>query len=253
MNKEEKLRAVNQPPGWMYEFDLGDGVKTPLLTEELRSIHWAREQMIVPLIDRLFPTGLTGKTCLDVACNEGYFSHLLYHRGAKVRGTDIRETNVQRARWIQGIYGYDPGRLVFEVENFLANQDPEDRYELTLFLGILYHIDNPMGALRLLHKITRTLCVIETQLTRQNSSVLSGWGQTSVTLELEASLALVQETDMDQNNLAALNSLSFIPNAAAVRQMLFAAGFSHVLQTAARPGLNPQYVRNDRAVFFALK
>jgi len=73
----------------MYEFDLGEGVKTPLLLEELRSVHQTREQMILPIIGKFFPRGLSGKYCLDVACNEGYFSHLLYKRGAKVRGTDI--------------------------------------------------------------------------------------------------------------------------------------------------------------------
>ena len=36
-----------------------------------------------------------------------------------------------------------------------------------------------MDALRILHRITRRLCVIETQLTPAASSmVVSGWGQT---------------------------------------------------------------------------
>ena len=35
MTQEEKLKWVNSGPPWMYEFDLGDGVKTPLLAEEL--------------------------------------------------------------------------------------------------------------------------------------------------------------------------------------------------------------------------
>ena len=90
MTPQEKQELANTPPAWMYEFDLGDGIKTPLLAEELRSIHQTRQQMILPLIDRLYPAGLVGIKCLDVACNEGYFSHLLYHRGATVRGTDIR-------------------------------------------------------------------------------------------------------------------------------------------------------------------
>ena len=253
MTKEEKLQIAKQPPAWMYEFDLGDGVTTPLLKEELRSIHWTREQMILPLIDRFFPDGLRDKTCLDVACNEGYFSHLLYQRGATVKGIDIRKTNVERARMVQEIYGYDSKRLTFEVEDFMANEDPVNKYDLTLFLGILYHLEQPMGALRLLHRITSGLSVIETQLTRQSAPTLSGWGLTGQTLELDSSLAIFQETDMDQNNLAACQSLSFIPNAAAVRQMLFCAGFSRIMQIAARPGLNPQFVNNDRAIFFALK
>ncbi len=253
MTKEEKARWVNTPPAWMYEFDLGDGIKTPLLLEELRSVHQTRENMILPVIDEFFPTGLAGKRCLDVACNEGYFSHLLYRRGAVVKGIDVRETNIERARKVQSILGYDLTRLVFQTEDFFDNRDAADTYDLTLFLGLLYHIENPMGALRLLHKITKTLCIIETQLTRQTVPIISGWGQTQVTLELPASLGVYQQTDMDTNNLAAYNSLSFIPNVAAAMLMLSSAAFTRVTQLVAPPGSNLQYLNNDRGVFLAFK
>src|SRR5207245_2839747 len=108
-----------------------------LLGEELRSVHYTREQMIMPAIDKYFPGGLSGKYCLDVACNEGYFSQLLYKRGAGVRGIDVREINIQRAKTVQTILGYDPARLVFDVGDFLSNQDSADTYDVTLFLGLL--------------------------------------------------------------------------------------------------------------------
>jgi tRNA (mo5U34)-methyltransferase len=253
MTREERLALANSEPGWMYEFDLGDGIKTPLLIEELRSVHVTREKAIFPLIDRLYPKGLERTHCLDVACNEGYFSQLLYQRGAVVKGIDIRDLNIQRARKIQELYRLGAERLRFEVADFLLNQDPPDTYELVLFLGLLYHLENPMGALRILYRITRAITVIDTQLTRQNTPVQSGWGQTSVTLELPASVGLLQQEDSDINNLASWKNLSFIPNAAAVRQMLFAAGFSTVLQLAAPPGSNPQYLNNDRGIFIAFK
>jgi tRNA (mo5U34)-methyltransferase len=253
MTREEKKDWVSKPPGWMYEFDLGDGVTTPLLLDELRSIHQTREQMIIPVIDQYFPHGLAGKCCLDVGCNEGYFSHLLFQRGAVVKGVDVREANIDRARKVQAILGYDPHRLVFQVEDFLDNLDEPNTYDLTFFLGLLYHLENPMGAIRSLHRITRTLSIIETQLTRQVAPVTSGWGQAGVTLELPASLAIYSEPDMDINNLAASNSLSLIPNAAAVHQFLSAAGFKQVIQLTPEPGANSQYVNNDRGIFLALK
>ena len=253
MTKEERLALANSEPRWMYEFDLGDGIKTPLLVEELRSVHVTREKAIFPLIDRLYPKGLEGMHCLDVACNEGYFSQLLYQRGAVVKGIDIRDLNIQRARRIQELYRLGAERLHFGVADFLLNQDPPNTYELVLFLGLLYHLENPMGALRTLYRITRAIAVIDTQLTRQNTPVESGWGQSSVNLELPASVALLQQEDFEDNNLASWKNLSFIPNAAAVRQMLFAAGFSTVLQFAVPPGSNPQYVSNDRGIFVAFK
>jgi len=251
MTREQKVRLAHTAPAWMYEFDLGDGIKTPLLNEELRSIHQSREQMIVASIQEHFPGRLAGLRALDVACNEGYFSQLLYRLGANVRAIDIRDQNIERAKAIQSLYGLDTSRLVFDVEDFLDNRDPAGGYDLTLFLGLLYHLENPMGALRQLRKITRKLCILETQLTRFNAPVESGWGSESEFLHLAGSLAIYLETDMEQNRLASYRSLSFIPNIAAVRQMLEAAGFSAVIQAEAQPGMNPQYLRNDRGVFLA--
>ena len=253
MTKEERSKLANTPPAWLYEFDLGDGIVTPLLTEELREIHSTRERMIVPVIEEFWPKGLAGQKCLDVACNEGYFSFLLYERGATVKGIDVREININRAKAVQKVYAYDSTRLTFSTEDFFVNQDSTNQYDLTLFLGLLYHLENPMGAIRILYRVTKRLCIIETQLTRQQEPVYSGWGQTAKTLELPASMGLYEETDMDENNLAAHQSLSFIPNVVAVRKLLFSAGFSKVWQIAASPDFNQQYVNNDRGVFLALK
>jgi hypothetical protein len=108
-----------------------------------------------------------------------------------------------------------------------------------------------MGALRLLRRVTKTLCIVETQMTRFNAVVESGWGREGESLQLRASLAIHEQTDTEQNRLAAYRSLSFIPNMAAVMQMLKASGFSKVTQVAALSGMNQQYLSQDRGVFLA--
>ena len=251
MNEEARRRLANDPPPWMYEFDLGDGIPTPLIAQELRSVHQTRETLIFPLLDRLYPAGLEGTDCLDVACNEGYFGHLLVRRGARVKGIDVREVNIRRARAVQEVLGLPREKLSFEVADFLDWNDAPGKYEVSLFLGILYHLDNPMGALRSLRRLTRTLAIVETQFTRQRGPIVTGYGQTGVTRQTMAGLAVLVEEDKDVNNLAAHGTLSFLPNPEAAALMLHAAGFSHVARVEARPGLNPQYVDGDRGVFFA--
>jgi SAM-dependent methyltransferase len=251
MTRDEKRRFAYGGPAWTYEFDLGDGILTPLIAEELRSIHQTRTELIMPAIDRQFPGGLTGTRCLDIGCNEGYFSHLLYQRGASVTGIDIRETNIQRAEAVRSILNLDPARLQFQRRDLFDLEPAVGAFDIVFFLGLLYHIENPMGANRLLQSLTKTICVIETQLTRQREPLYSGWGQESVTLELPASIAILNEAHQETDSLAAHNSLSFIPNAEAVRLMLAAAGFERVEQMRAAPAMNRQYVRNDRAVFIA--
>ncbi len=253
MDRESKIRLATTPPGWMYEFDLGDGVKTQTLGPELSSVHVTRERMVFPILDRLYPRGLEEADCLDVACNEGYFSHQLYRRGARVKGIDIREINVERARTIQEILGFDRRRLSFERADFFDLKEAPGTYEVSLFLGILYHIENPMGALRLLHHLTRTLAVVETQLTRQHGPIQSGCGESGVFRETLGSVSVFLEEDMEENNLAAYRSLSFVPNPAVVPLMLHTAGFATVLRVEPSPDLNSQFVNGDRGVFLAWK
>jgi SAM-dependent methyltransferase len=252
MTPEQKRAFAAAGPGWTYEFDLGDGVRTPLLAEELRSVNRTRTDLIMPIVERCFADGLRGRRVLDAGCNEGYFSHLMYQRGAMVTGFDIRAANIERAETLRSILGMDPARLRFEQRD-LFELDTAAPYDIVLFLGLLYHLENPAGAIRRLHALTGTLCLIETQLTRQREPLYSGWGRETVTLELPASFAVLHEPSQEVDRLASYGTLSFIPNAAAVRLMLEAAGFVRIEQLAPQAGMNRQYVRNDRAVFAAWK
>ncbi len=99
--------------------------------------------------------------------------------------------------------------------------------------------------------MTKRLLVVETQLTRFNKSINSGWGTTESSLDLPASLAIYQETDSETNLLASSNTLSFIPNKEAVIKMLNAAGFSRVTIVEPRKESNKQYQCMDRAIFLA--
>ncbi len=247
MTFQERLALAQEPPAWMYEIDLGDGIKTPLLSDELRSIHQTREQMLVELISRHYPNGLANHSCLDVGCNEGYFSHVLYHRGARVCGLDIRAENIRRARLVQQIKGLDPARLEFKEANLFDYVFPAEGYEITLALGLLYHLEDPMGALRKLRALTRGCCIVESQLTRQTQPITSGWGQSGPLLELPASIAILREELHAIDRLASHGGrLSFIPNRAALILMMETAGFTNIVQLPARTGMNPQYLAQDR-------
>lgn len=192
IDRDAKLEIANTPPAWMYAWDFGDGVTTPTLGPELTSIHETRAEMIAAVPDRMYPEGLNGARCLDVACNEGWFSHMLYERGASVRGTDIREMNIHRAELIRGLDRMDKARLQFEVEDFFENDEPEGSYEVTFFLGLLYHIEDPMRALRKPCKLTRTVAFLETQLTRQVAPIDSGGGSPAAALPCPPASACTQ-------------------------------------------------------------
>jgi hypothetical protein len=125
-------------------------------------------------------------------------------------------------------------------------------YDVVFVLGLIYHVENPMGVLRLARACTRGLCVIETQLTQQNTPIVHGNGRADELHEADGSFAVVIEGG--GNMLASTGRvLSLVPNRAALVQMANMAGFEHVeFATALESrGHNAQYVRGDRAAIFA--
>ena len=117
--------------------------------------------------------------CLDMACHQGWFAVQAALRGARrVHGFDVRAEHVARASMISELAGLT--NTSFEQRN-LFDLDPESdgRYDLTLFLGILYHLDNPVGALKLARAMTKELCVIETQVARAAPELKYRWGGTA--------------------------------------------------------------------------
>ena len=150
---------------WFYEFDLGAyGRTVSTLPPEVLPIHQTRLQMVNRVVDDYFGGRLAKIRCLDVGCHEGYYAVAMARKGMReVRGVDVRESSLAKAGFVRDVLGL--GNLAFERHN-CENLRIEDTgpYELTLFLGILYHLENPMLCLRNVSRLTSEICVIETQV-----------------------------------------------------------------------------------------
>jgi hypothetical protein len=109
-----------------------------------------------------------------------------------------------------------------------------------------------VGAVRRARALTRSLCVLESQLTRQDRPIVHGNGLPETLFTADASFAAVTESDAEENQLAAAPGLlSLIPNRAAFEQMARVAGFQEIEVPAARVDHDRQYTRGDRAVLLA--
>jgi hypothetical protein len=240
-------------PAWMYPWRLTDEVTTPLIGEELPSVHATRATMIEPIVRAALAEAGPLARAIDIACHEGWFAHRLLEWGAdEVVGVDIRELNVRRARLLRDHYDLDPTRLRFE-EASVYDLDPDvlGQFDVVLVLGLIYHLENPVGALRVARSLCRGVCVVESQLTQHDATIRHGWGITDEFLEEPASWASKYEPLHEQETqpLAAHGGvISLIPNRAALLQAMDAAGFAGVHVLTPAQGANPQYEAGDRAV-----
>jgi tRNA (mo5U34)-methyltransferase len=142
--------------GWYHRIELAPGVVTP-------GVQPSRE-----LLGRLDVLGLprdcTGLRVLDVGCSDGFFSFEMERRGAEVIGIDYADADATGFSIAARVLG---SRVTHKVRNTYNLKAEEDGlFDLVLFLGVLYHLRNPMLALDRVRGVMKPggLLFVETQL-----------------------------------------------------------------------------------------
>lgn len=244
---------LDREPAWMYAWQLGPR-RAPVHHPMLESIHATRAALIEREVRETLAAAGPNARALDLACCEGWFAHRLLDWGAhEVLGVDVREQSVRRAELVRDYLGIDARRLRFQAADVLELTAAElGEFDVVLCLGLIYHVEHPMGVLRLAREITRGLCVIESQTARAETPVLFGFGSREAFEATDAVLALHHEADQATNPLASFGgALSFCPNPAALRLMTTVAGFGEIHGAKPGDGHDPDFHTGDRAVLFA--
>jgi tRNA (mo5U34)-methyltransferase len=145
---------------WHHSIDLGQGVVTPgtkstaMLADEVR---------------RIFdPVDLAGRSVIDIGAWNGFFSFEAKRRGAaRVLATD---SFVWTFPGIRGRETFDLARdaLNLNIEARLVDVmdlTPEiGQFDVTLFLGVFYHLADPIRGLERAASVTKDLLIVETHM-----------------------------------------------------------------------------------------
>ena len=158
----ELYAQVHAIPAWFHSIDLGDGVVTPGVK---RSKTLAREA------GAIFENApVAGKSVLDIGAWDGFFSFEAKRRGAsRVLATDHFCWVDPRGRANKSGFDLAKRTLELDVEEQVIDvssisESTVGRFDTVLFLGVLYHLQNPMlGIERAASVCDRTL-VVETHL-----------------------------------------------------------------------------------------
>ena len=96
------------------------------------------------------PQDLTGKAVLDIGCNGGFYSLEMKRRGAaRVLGIDTDEHYLRQARFAAEVRGLEVEFRRMPVWDVAALGE---RFDLVIFMGVLYHLRHPLLALDLIHE-----------------------------------------------------------------------------------------------------
>lgn len=106
------------------------------------------------------PHDLTGKSVLDIGCNGGFYSIEMKRRGAeRVVGIDFDERYLAQARFAAEINDVD---IEFHQLSVYDVAKLGEKFDVVLFMGVLYHLRHPLLALDLIHEhVARDLFVFQ--------------------------------------------------------------------------------------------
>lgn len=219
---QAQLRERVSKVSWFHSIDLGDGLTTPgakrpeVLKVEAEEIFGGLE--------------LAGRSVLDVGAWNGFFSFEAKRRGAK------RVVACDHFTWSSGAI---LGKEGFDLARATLGLDIEDRqldvhdlsvervgtFDVVLFLGVLYHLFDPIEALSRLASIASDLLVVETQLDAHD-------------LDRPAMVFY------PRRELAGDYTNWWAPNRECVEELLRSLGFVHIQVT-------PHPTESSRAIFHA--
>jgi tRNA (mo5U34)-methyltransferase len=220
----EQIREKVQKLGkWFHNIDL-HGVKTAPdhFLGDYPNVKFQR-------FAHAIPADLRGKTVLDIGCNAGFYSIEMKRRGAaRVVGIDSDERYLAQARFAAEVLGAE---IEFQQMSVYDVAGLGEKFDIVLFMGVLYHLRHPLFALDLLYdNVVGDLLIFQ--------SMLRGSGEVS---PVEADYdfwetAIFGRPDFPQmyfieHRYARDPTNWWIPNRACMEAMLRSAGF----EITARP------------------
>lgn len=159
MTREEILAELERLQPWFHRIDLGGGLYTK--TESVMGEPIDHPAGPWQTIGKCLPADLGGRSVLDVGCNAGFYAVEARRRGAgRVLGVDGQRQHVRQAVFVRKALGLDIEYRRMNV--YELNRRGVGEFDITLALGLIYHLKHLVLALENLYEVTRELLVVET-------------------------------------------------------------------------------------------
>ena len=261
------LSELDLVPFFWHSIDCGDGV----VSKGYKSLDLLNQELhYMKLPD------LRGKTVLDIGAWDGFFSfkaeelgahqvialdHFVWSHNLELASAYSKKcieerTTPYKAHLVPGLYnpGTYPGKLGFDtihrIKSSKVAQYIDDfmtmdlvklgQFDVTFYLGVLYHMEEPLEALKRLALVTRELAIIETA---------------SIYLPDHENLALFEFYAKDELNPGDPTN-RFAPNLVGLQKACIQAGFKDVKVTSPYPPTltnNKQQIVRPRLTIHAYK
>jgi tRNA (mo5U34)-methyltransferase len=208
---------IHELGDWFHNLDLA-GVQTAPqhFLGDYPRIKWQRFAQAIP-------ADLTGCSVLDIGCNAGFYSLEMKARGAaRVLGIDFDPRYLAQARLAAEVRELE---IEFRQLSVYDVAQLGERFDVVLFMGVLYHLRHPLLALDLIHEhVARDLFIFQS-MQRGSSEVVSvasdyPFSETAIFDQPE-----FPKMHFIEHRYASDPTNWWVPNRACVEAMLRSAGF----------------------------
>src|SRR5215475_3121430 len=176
-DKVRKWHQQRSEGGWWHSFELPDGS----MIQGVCDVPGLKER-----IDQFpIPSDLIGKRVLDIGTWDGWFSFEMERRGAEVVAIDCWDN--PRFHEIHSILNSHVEYR--EMDVYELSPKRIGKFDIVLFMGVLYHLKHPLLALE-------KVCSVATELAAVESFVLADRHVDSVPVEKLPLMAFYENDDL---------------------------------------------------------
>jgi tRNA (mo5U34)-methyltransferase len=143
LSREELQRRIEALGPWFHNLDIrGIPTAPDHFLGDYPAIKWRT-------FAHAIPQNLAHKSVLDIGCNAGFYAMEFKRRGAgRVLGIDSDEAYLAQARFAAEVAALD---IEFRRLSVYDVGALEERFDIVVFMGVLYHLRHPLLALDLVH------------------------------------------------------------------------------------------------------
>jgi tRNA (mo5U34)-methyltransferase len=258
LTEQEIRNEVNRLAPFHHKVALPYNLSTYVPELSRRPIESTR---ITNLINHAFPAlievcggSLKGKRVLDVACNCGGFTIEAAKLNSEyVLGIDIVDRYIEQANFIKRALCLEQVEFkVVDIESL--DESTAGLFDVSFCFGILYHLENPIHAMKRLASVTKSIMLVDTQVMRTPVYISPFfrkplWSMNFPTVSTAESLDVTTSLWRSKER-----SVQFAPNEYAVVDLLRFLGFSKIEKIKpTQKGLEKRYYTGRRVTFLAIR
>jgi len=206
------LKEISKVKSWYHQIELAPGIITPGVNNSTE---------VLKLLN--LPINCRGLRVLDLGTRDGYFAFELEKRGAQVIAVDYLPKETTGFTVAQKILGNK--NVNYKQDNlYNITQKNYGTFDIVLFLGLLYHLPDPIRALKIVRQVCKGTMYIETQ--GRNNAFLLPNGKLSTLDKISPILTDISIMQFyPKNTLNNDHSNYWAPNMTCLVNMLEETGF----------------------------